>query len=79
MSLLPELGESLRLARKKRFPKDNMHSFSLRIGVSRATYQKMEKGDMTVSFQHYYEAAKLLGTQKQFGQIFEIEGSLFDD
>ncbi len=73
------LGHNLREARKKRFPNDDMASFALRIGISRATLQKMEKGDLSVSLKHYYQAAKLLNVERGFTQLFRIEESLFDD
>lgn len=79
MNFLPELGKNLRLARKKQFPKDNMKSFSLRVGISRATYQKMEKGDLSVSLKYYFQAAKLLGVDNDFTQLFLLKESLFDD
>jgi len=79
MNFLPELGQNLSRARKKKFPKDNMNSFSLRIGISRATYQKMEKGDLSVSLNYYYQAAKLLGVENDFSRLFLLKESLFDD
>ena len=79
MTFLPELGKNLRLARKKHFPKDNMKAFSLRVGISRATYQKMEKGDLSVSLKYYYQAAILLRVESDFMQLFLLKESLFDD
>ncbi|VAW55947.1 hypothetical protein MNBD_GAMMA07-2219 [hydrothermal vent metagenome] len=79
MNTLPILGQNLRLARKKNFPKDDMKAFALRLGVSRATLQKMEKGDLSVSFKYYYLAAKLLSVEEGFNQLFVIKASLFDD
>ena len=79
MIILPELGQNIRLARKKQFPQDNMKAFSLRVGISRATYQKMEKGDLSVSLKHYYQSGLLLGTEKEFTQLFLLKESLFDD
>ena len=79
MNFLPELGKNLRLARKKQFPRDNMKAFSLRVGISRATYQKMEKGDLSVSLKYYYQAAKLLGVENDFSRLFLLKESLFDD
>ena len=43
MDILEKLGKNLRLSRKKQFPDDDMAAFALRLGVSRATLQKMEK------------------------------------
>lgn len=79
MQQLEALGQNLRLARKKRFPKDDMRAFALRVGISRATLQKMEKGDLSVSLKHYYQAAILLGLTAGFARLFELETSLFDD
>lgn len=79
MKLLPTLGQHLKQARKKQFPQDDLQAFALRIGVARATLQKMEKGDLTVSFAKYYQAAEVLGLEKGFTQLFVREESLFDD
>ena len=79
MKLLTELGSNLRLSRKKHFPHDDMAAFALRLGVSRATLQKMEKGDLSVSLKYFYQAAKLLNAEQGFTQLFVLEKSLFDD
>lgn len=76
---LVELGDQLRRARKKRFPYDDMPAFALRVGVSRATLQRMEKGDLSVSFGRYYRAAEVLGLEQPFLQLFQLPVSLFDD
>ena len=70
MDSLPELGSRLRQARKKRFPRDDMAAFALRIGVSRATLQKMEQGDLSVSIGRYYAAAHRLGLTAGFDALF---------
>ena len=74
---LPELGENLKSARKIAFPSDTLDDFSRRINVSRATLQKMEKGDLKVSMKHYYAAAGLLRLENQFTQLFYKSPSLF--
>ncbi len=79
MSTLEQLGNNLRLSRKKQFPDDDMAAFALRVGISRATLQKMEKGDLTVSLKYFYQAAKLLNAEQGFSQLFILEKSLFDD
>lgn len=76
---LRELGDNLRRARKRRFPKDDLAAFALRIGVSRSTLQKMEKGDLTVAVGRYYRAAEILGLADAFGTLLRQEESLFDD
>lgn len=79
MKTLLILGQKLRLARKQYFPGDDLEAFALRIEVARATLQKMEKGDLSVSLSKYYQAAEILGLEKGFNQLFDIEESLFDD
>lgn len=76
---LKPLGDNLKSARKKLFPKDDLHAFSLRIGVSRATLQRMEKGDLSVSFGKYYQAAQVLQLDHPFTQLLTPAASLFDD
>lgn len=79
MKQLEKLGENLRSSRKKQFPHDDMAAFALRVGISRATLQKMEKGDLSVSLKYYFLAAKLLNAEQGFSQLFKLEQSLFDD
>ena len=79
MGSLEQLGKNLRSSRKKHFPQDDMAAFALRIGISRATLQKMEKGDLSVSVKYYFQAAKLLNAEQGFSQLFQQEKSLFDD
>ena len=76
---LPALGDKLRHARRRRFPRDGLASFALRIGVSRSTLQKMEKGDLSVSTGRYYRAAEILGLEDTFSGLLAFEESLFDD
>ncbi len=76
---LVSLGQRLRQARRLRFPQDDLKAFSVRIGVSRATLQKMEQGDTHVAFGSYLSAADILDMTDAFNQLFEIEKSLFDD
>ena len=77
-SFLAMLGNNLRDARKRTFPNDDLAAFSVRIGVSRATLQKMEKGDLSVSLGRYYKVAKVLKMQSQIEGLFFKEPSLFD-
>ncbi|MDE0480150.1 MAG: helix-turn-helix transcriptional regulator [Gammaproteobacteria bacterium] len=76
---LAQLGRNLKDSRKRRFPADNLARFALRIGVSRATLQKMEQGDLSVSMEKYYRAGKLLGLERDFEQLLHLPKSLFDD
>ncbi len=76
---LSRLGQNLKDARRRLYPADNMADFALRIGVSRATLQKMEQGDLSVSLGKYYQAGKLLGLEQGFEQLLLAPRSLFDD
>ncbi|MYD98445.1 MAG: helix-turn-helix transcriptional regulator [Gammaproteobacteria bacterium] len=78
IAALPELGESLRAARKRRFPRDDLAAFALRIGVSRSTLQKMEKGDLSVTIGKYYRAGEILGLAETFDGLLRPVESLFD-
>ena len=75
---LPELGKKLRTARRRRFPADDLAAFALRIGVSRSTLQKMEKGDLSVTTSKYYRAAEILGLAETFDGLLRPAESLFD-
>ncbi|MEA5446545.1 helix-turn-helix domain-containing protein [Gammaproteobacteria bacterium AB-CW1] len=59
------VGASLRLGRKRRFPGDTQGDFARRVGVSRYTYQKMERGEPGVAMGSYLAAASLLGILDQ--------------
>lgn len=78
IDVLPELGESLRTARRRRFPGDDLAAFALRIGVSRSTLQKMEKGDLSVTIGKYYRAGEILGLADTFDGLLRGTESLFD-
>lgn len=56
-----------------------MAAFALRIGVSRATLQRMEKGDLSVSLGRYVQAAQVLGLASPFEELLKPAVSLFDD
>jgi len=56
-----ELGQNLRADRKSRFPRDTQGDFARRIGVSRYTYSKMERGDPSVALGSYLAAARMVG------------------
>lgn len=79
MKTLQELGANLRASRKKAFPKDGLKEFALRLGVARATLQRMEAGDLSVSMEKYYRAGELLGKTELFSQLLAPTQSLFDD
>ncbi|WP_366517478.1 helix-turn-helix transcriptional regulator [uncultured Methylophaga sp.] len=80
-NLQPDIGDQLRLFRKRRYPKDDQKAFAFRIGVSRATLQKMEKGDLSVSMQSYFSAARLFGIEDRLLTLFVMprNKNLFDE
>jgi len=53
------LGKHVRLGRKQR--KWTEHELAGRAGISRATLQKIEKGDLTVAIGLVFEVATLVG------------------
>ena len=79
MNTLPLLGKRFRAARKRLFPNDTLSMFALRLGVSRATLQKREQGDMSVAIGTYYKAASLTGLDAQFDHLFALKKDLFKD
>lgn len=76
---IEEIGKNLRKARRKHYPGDDMKAFAIRLGISRATLQKMEAGELSVTMANYYRAAELLNLTEGFQQLFEQQSSLFDD
>ncbi len=79
MPSLDLIGKQLRAARKEQFPSDDLKTFALRVGVSRATLQKMERGDMSVGLGKYYAAAERLDMTSSFDALFKPTQRLFDD
>ncbi len=70
---LQVMGQNLKALRKQRYPRDDQGRFAARIQVSRATYQKMEKGDPSISLGSYFAAAELLGVTRGWFSLFEPE------
>lgn len=68
--LAPIIGKNLRLRRKEVFPRDTQKDMAARLHVGVATYSRMERGDATVSFQHYLTAARLLQCERDFAELF---------
>lgn len=55
------LGKQIRLGRKQR--KWNEHELAERAGISRATLQKIERGDLSVALGLVFEVAALVGVR----------------
>jgi transcriptional regulator with XRE-family HTH domain len=77
---LSKFGADLRIARQKRHLTIRM--VAERMGVARATYQRIEKGDPTVSLGAYAMALFVLGMGDLFGQMIDAsrddQGLLLD-
>ena len=81
MNPLPLLGTKLTALRKRNFPNDTQQDFAVRIGVSKGTYLKMEKGDLKVAMGSYYQAAVRHGIQHRFNELFvapAVPSNLFE-
>lgn len=79
VSAAQAIGTKLREARRQRFPGDAQGDFARRLGISRATYQKMEAGQLGVALGSYLRAAQLLGILDQVAAGFEPpKPSLFE-
>jgi transcriptional regulator with XRE-family HTH domain len=64
---LVELGERLRLARMRR--KLTTEHFSERVGVSRETLRRLEKGDPSIAMGTYIRALRVLGLEQDMDQV----------
>ena len=64
---LSKLGADLAIARRKR--KLTVEMMAERIGIAKATYQRVEKGDPTVSMGAYAMALFVLGLAKDLGDL----------
>lgn len=64
---LVALGERLRLARARRGLQTEL--FAERVGVSRETLRRMEKGDSTIAIGTYLRALRVLGLDKDIDQL----------
>lgn len=67
---LAKLGGDIAIARRKR--KLTAAMVAERVGVSKATYQKVEKGDPTVSMGVYAMTLFVLGFAEALGEIVDV-------
>ncbi len=65
--ILVQLGENIRLARKRR--KYTQTLISERTGLSRLTIRKIEHGDGTVSIGHYVAVLSVLGLVEDLAEV----------
>jgi transcriptional regulator with XRE-family HTH domain len=64
---ISDLGERLRLARRRREITAGL--FAERMGVSRETLRRLEKGDPTIALGTYLRALRVLGLDKDVDAI----------
>lgn len=78
---LKKLGDDIRNGRKRRGVDTRL--FSERIGVSKPTLARLERGDASVSIGSYARALNELGKLKEFTEIADIAhdrlGQLLED
>lgn len=65
--ILDQLGENIRLARKRR--KLTSTQVAERAGINRSTLYKIEKGNSAVSIGAYFNTLRVLGLQDDFGKL----------
>ncbi len=65
--LLENLGDNIKLARKRRG--DTQVVISERTGLSRVTIRKIEKGDSGVSIGHYLAVLSVLGLAEDLAKV----------
>ncbi len=75
-SLLTELGNRLKQARLAR--NESQELFSSRLGISRQSFAKMEKGDPAIAIGHWLNASQLLGKLLSWQSVLQSEENLFD-
>lgn len=64
IQLLEQMGENIKLARKRR--KLTSLQVSERAGIARSTLYLIEKGDSSVSMGAYFNVLRVLGLQSDF-------------
>jgi transcriptional regulator with XRE-family HTH domain len=67
---IKKFGEDLSLARRKR--KLTMRDMAARTSISMATYQRIEKGDPTVTFGLYAFVLFSLGLGERIGELVDV-------
>lgn len=65
--ILDQLGENIKLARKRR--KLTTLQVAERAGIDRSTLYKIEKGDSAVSIGAYFNTLRVLGLHEDFGKL----------
>jgi len=72
------IGESLKSFRINELS-EKQDMMAKRVGVSRDTYIRMEKGDPAVKIGYWLEAARIARQLDQWRTLFHLEDDLFAD
>ena len=65
--IFDQLGENIRLARKRR--RLTTIQVAARAGIDRSTLYEVEKGNSSVSMAAYFNTLRVLGLQDDFGKL----------
>jgi len=74
--LLSQLGERLKQARLIR--NESQELFASRLGITRQSYAKMEKGDPATSVGNWVNASQILGKLQSWQEVLQNDENLFD-
>ncbi len=77
ITVCKSIGENLR-SHRINFLDEKQDVMAKRLGVSRDTYIRMEKGDPSVKIGFWLEAAKITQNLDQWQALFSSGDSLFD-
>lgn len=73
---LSNLGNRLREARLAR--NESQETFAARIGLSRQSYSKMEKGSPTIAIGHWLAASDILNRLASWDNVLAEQQNLFE-
>ena len=74
--ILKELGARLKQSRLNR--NESQELFASRLGITRQSYAKMEKGDPAVSIGNWLNASQILGKLQSWQSVLQSDTNLFD-
>ncbi len=75
-AIVREIGARLREARLAR--DENQEVFAQRLGITRQTYSKMEKGSPAVPIGYWLMASSILGRLESWANVIKEKQNLFD-
>ena len=75
-SLLKQLGDRLKRARLAR--NESQDVFAARVGLTRQSYSKMEKGGASISIGYWLAASDILGRLQTWQEVLAERENLFE-